>query len=143
MASIDQYKHELLDFIECPSDYSLVLGNPTRQIAIYRLLEDVPDSESAFKGRVNDILIGGGSGEVPSLRVSQKGIKFFVDEEFDDFDSRKDLLESHWTPTFCFKLGNGFMKLGWSVEEQLEFWVAERVIKQLIEREKITVPNKK
>ena len=38
-----------------------------------------------FDGNAGDILVGGGSGEAQSLRISQNGIKFLMEGMFDDF----------------------------------------------------------
>ena len=43
MSAVDQYQHELIGFIKCPSDYDFVFGSKTRQIAVYRLLQAIPD----------------------------------------------------------------------------------------------------
>lgn len=142
MAAIDQYNHELIDFFYCPSDYELVYGNTTRQIAIYRLLENIPKGENDFDGKVNDILVGGGSGEAQAMRISQNGIRFFLEDSFDEFNSTTDLVKTFWSPTFAFRIGNGLLKIGWNPREELELWFAKRVVKQLIEKEKILTPNK-
>ena len=61
MSRIDGYKHKLVGFINCDSDYDFVNNNPIRKIAIYQLNEDVPNSETDFDGKKGDIIIGGGS----------------------------------------------------------------------------------
>jgi hypothetical protein len=136
MATIDQYKHKLLGFIECPSDYDIVYDNPTRNIAVYQLEQDIPIDEIDFDGCIGDLIVGGGSGEVESLRISTKGIEFFTNEEFDDFDHRDELVKSFWSPTFAFKLGNGLTKLNWTTDENMEFWFAERVVNQFIKNKR-------
>jgi hypothetical protein len=94
MASIDQYKHRLLGFINCPSDYEIVDNNPTRDIAVYELLEDIPKDETDFDGKIGDIIVGGGSGEVSAFRISIPGaLDFFVYERDVDFDDYEDDLK--------------------------------------------------
>ncbi|UZR98557.1 hypothetical protein [Chondrinema litorale] len=124
MAAIDQYKHELLDFFHCPSDFDLIFGNPIKKIAVYQLLESIPKNEKSFDGEVGDVLVGGGSGESQTLRISTKGIRFILDENFNDFELREGLIKAFWTPTFSFKIGNGLQKLGWNPNESMEFWLA-------------------
>jgi len=141
MSSIDIYKHKLLDFFECPSDFELVFGNSTKSIAIYELEEDIPEEELAFDGKAGDLLVGGGSGEAEALRISRKAIEFFKDEDFVEFDSINEILKPFWSPAFAFKIGNGLKKPGWSPNENLEFWLAEKVINQLLDKGKITLPN--
>lgn len=137
MSAINQYKHEFLDLFHCPSDHELIYLNPRNQIAIYRLLENIPEDEKDFDGKAGDLLVGGGSGEAQALRISEKGIRFFRDESFPDFDSLEELVKSFWTPTFSYKMGNGLSKLGWKPEEEIEFWLAERIIEQLQKKGKI------
>ena len=140
MASIDQYNHELLGFVECPSDYDFVYENPTREIAIYRLLQDVPKDELDFDGKINDLIIGGGSGEAKSLRICvDKCIDFFIHEDLDSFEITSDLYKSYWTPTFSYIIGTGFSKLGWTPELPLEEWLTKRILDKLITESKIKV----
>ena len=133
MASIDQYKHRLLGFINCPSDYEIVYNNPTRDIAVYELLEDVPKDESDFDGKVGDILVGGGSGEVPAFRITMPDaidrLILNKDVEFADYDQP---FKSFWTATESYKLCDGFRKLGWDPIRPIEFWLAENVCLTLI-----------
>jgi len=124
MASIDCYKHRLLDVFVCPGDYDIVYGSITRKIGIYQLDEDISDDETAFDGKKGDILIGCGAGVAKTLRISQKGIMFFVSNDFDNFENREELCKSFWTSNFAFKLGNGLLKLGWNLDEDIEFWFA-------------------
>lgn len=133
MSSIDKYQHKLIGFIKCESDYDIVHNNSTRLIAVYKLQQDIPNDEQDFDGRKNDILIGGGRGEVPAFRISiPAAFKFFMDEEFDDFDEYSELFKSFWSPTQSFKLCNGFLKMGWDPVDNIEFWLAEQVCKLLI-----------
>ena len=133
MASIDQYKHRLLGFINCPSDYEIVDNNPTRDIAVYELLEDIPKDETDLDGKIGDILVGGGSGEVPAFRISIPGaLDFFVFERDVDFDDHEDVFKAFWTPTESFKLCDGFRKTGWDARRPIEFWLAENICLILI-----------
>jgi hypothetical protein len=128
MASIDQYKHRLLGFINCPSDYEIVYLNPTRDIAVYELLDDIPEDEDDFDGKKGDIIVGGGSGEVPAFRVSiPDALNLLVNKQDVYFDNYDQLFKAFWTPTESYKLCNGFKKLGWDTNRPIEFWLAENV----------------
>lgn len=137
MASIDSYLHSFLDFIECPTDNDIVYLNDTRKIAIYKLDQDIPQDESAFDGTKGDLIIGGGSGEVKSFRISHKGISYFLDDNFDDFESIEELYKAFWTPTFCHNLGTGLVKLGWDKVEEMEEFLGRIVVCQLLDKKLI------
>lgn len=133
MASIDQYKHRLLGFINCPSDYEIVEGNPTRDIAVYELLENIPDEETDFDGKTGDILVGGGSGEAPAFRVTiPNALDFLINDTDVTFDSYNELFKAFWTPTESYRLCDGFKKLGWDAKRPIEFWLAENICVTLI-----------
>ena len=135
MSAIDQYQHELLDFFHCPSDHDLVFENPTRKIGIYRLLQDIPPEEENFAGKAGDILVGGGNGEAEAMRISPEiSIKFFFEEDYDDFTDKDTLVKSFWSPNFAFKLGTGLLKLGWEPHQDMEYWLAEKVTLQLYKK---------
>ena len=143
MATIDQYKHKLLGFINCPSDYDFVFNNPTRDIAVYELLEDIPDNEIDFDGKTGDIIVGGGSGEAPALRMSMPDcLNFFILDKDVEFGNHDELFKTFWTPTQSFKLCCGFKKIGWDVATPIEFWLTKNICKVLIkELEKFETLN--
>ncbi|HRH47138.1 MAG TPA: hypothetical protein PLP23_00225 [Panacibacter sp.] len=138
MSAIDAYKHRVLGFIECPSVNSFVdFNEDTRKIALYELLENIPADEKCFDGKVGDILVGGGSGEAPAFRISNPiAFQFFTFKEnvFCDleFDSLNDIFKAFWTPTKSYIFCEGFLKLGWTVNTDIEMWLAENVCKLLI-----------
>jgi hypothetical protein len=132
MSAINQYKHKLLDFFDCKSDYEIVFGNSTKNIAIYILEQDIPTEEKDFDGKKGDLIVGGGSGEAESLRISSKAIDYFKNDNLINFNDHDELVKPFWTPTFAYKLGNGLKKIGWSPNENLEFWFAEKIVNQLI-----------
>ena len=137
MAAIDTYRHTCLGFIECPSSYDFVFASKTRRIAIYELLDNIPDHEKDFDGRIGDILVGGGSGEAPTLRISNPiAFQFFThdDDKFTDlqFADLEAVFKPFWTPTEAFIYGEGFLKLGWTIDRPLEMWLTENVCKLLI-----------
>lgn len=133
MSAIDQYQHRFLGSVHCPSDYDIVYNSPTREVCVYELLEDVPFGEKDFDGKKGDVLVGGGGGEVPALRMSMpKCLHFFVLDEFTGFENYDELFKIFWTPTQAFKLCNGFAKVGWNADRPIEFWLVENVCKVLV-----------
>lgn len=132
MSAIDQYKHKLLGFINCPSDYPIVYESDVKQIAIYQLEENIPIDEISFDGKIGDLILGGGSGEASCLRISIPEMIKFEFEEYDSFEHRNELRKSFWSPNESYVYCNGFLKLGWNPSEDIEFWLAENTIKYLI-----------
>ncbi|MDF2456368.1 MAG: hypothetical protein K0R51_2361 [Cytophagaceae bacterium] len=134
MAAIDQYQHLHLGFIECPSTANFGFNNPTRKIAIYELLESIPNTEQNFDGKVGDIILGGGSGEAPAFRIAiPESIQFWTQENYDDWESYHDLFKAFWTPTESYILCEGYTKIGWIADNQIENWLAENLSLLLIE----------
>jgi hypothetical protein len=128
MSAIDQYKHRLIGTIECPADDDFVYLSPTRTIAVYELLEDVPAEEKNFDGKTGDILVGGGRGEAMALRISVPEV-FNLPDEFNQF------YKPFWNPTFCYKIGTGFRKLGWNPREaDLEDWLVSYVVSRIVKK---------
>ncbi len=129
MAAIDQYKHRIIHTIECPADDNFVYYSPTRTIAIYELLEDIPPDEKDFDGKTGDILVGGGSGEAMALRISVPEV--FVDVDDKD-DEARPVFKPFWSPTFAYKIGVGFRKIGWNPNElDLEAWLVDYVVREV------------
>lgn len=126
MSAIDQYKYRLIHTIECPADDDFVYYSPTRTIAIYELLEDVPSDEKDFDGKTGDILVGGGSGEAMALRIS-------IPEVFVDDDEVRQVFKPFWSPTFAYKIGVGFRKIGWNPSESdLDAWLVDYVVQKVL-----------
>lgn len=135
MSAIDQYKHKHLGFIECPSSFNIVNFNSTKKVAIYELMENIPNDEDDFDGKTGDIILGGGSGEVAAFRISiPQSLLFFTLEDWDDFENIENLFKAFWTPTESYKLCEGYSKLGWTPESPVEFWLAENLCCILLER---------
>ncbi|MCU0341412.1 MAG: DUF3885 domain-containing protein [Spirosomaceae bacterium] len=130
MAQIDAYAYSLLDYIQCPSSYDFVYGSSTRQIAIYRLEEDAEDDFNSKKG---DILVGGGRGEADVLRIAMPEMLHWLNDELEKVENPETIIETFWSPTFSFKIGEGFDKIGWNpAEERLEVWLAEKIINEVV-----------
>lgn len=135
MSAIDQYKHKLLGFVECPSSFDIVRHNSTRKIAIYELLENIPVEEDDFDGKVGDIILGGGSGEAAAFRISiPKAMLFFTRKDWYDFENYDELFKTFWTPTESFVFGDGYSKSGWTPAIPIEFWLAEIMCSILVKK---------
>ena len=137
MSAIDVYKHKVLGAIECPSNYNLVFESDTKYITIYQILEDVPDVEDSFDGKVGDILVGGGRGEAPALRISNPlAFQFFTLDAQAlpklEFGHRSEVFQAFWKPRESYIIGEGFSKVGWTPEYELDMWLAENVCLLLI-----------
>lgn len=133
MASIDQYKHRLLGFINCPSDYEIAYKSATRDIAVYELMQNIPDSEKDFDGKSGDILVGGGSGEAPAFRITiPHAMDHLILGKKVDFHEYDQLFKAFWTPTESYKLCHGFRMSGWNAEQPIELWLTENVCMTLI-----------
>ena len=137
MSAIDRYNHKVIGYIICPSTTDFVYNNSTRYIPVYELLENIPNDETSFDGKVGDILIGGGNGEAQALRISiPSALQFFTadTESFAklEFDSYHDLFKAHWTPTQSYIYCEGFSKLGWTTNVEIEMWLVENLCNCLI-----------
>lgn len=139
MSSIDKYSHKIIGFIECPSDYNLVYKNKIKKLPIYQLKQDIPNDEIDFDGKTGDLIIGGGSGEAPAFRISYpEAVYFFKKKNWDDFENYDEIFKSFWTSTFAYKIGTGFVKIGWNPYTELEFWFSSLIIDKLLDNGKIS-----
>jgi hypothetical protein len=137
MSSIDRYNHIILGYISCPSSFDFVFQNNTREIPIYQVLENIPSDENDFEGKKGDILVGGGSGEAAAFRISNPlAFHFFISDEdtfFNlKFNALEDVFKSFWTANDAFVFGEGYQKLGWTPEVNIDLWLAENVCFLLI-----------
>lgn len=133
MASIDQYKHRILGYINCPSTYDFVYNSSTREIYVYELLEDIPNNEIDFDGKIGDILVGGGSGEAAAMRITMPNcLDFFIKDKDVEFEHYDQLFKTFWSPTQSFKLCEGFKKIGWDINTPIEFWLTENICRTLV-----------
>lgn len=139
MSAIDQYIYTCLGVIECPTPYSF-FGNADEtepvHVAIYRLRQDIPEGETDFQGDEGDILVGGGGGEAPAMRIKMpEAILWHTNwERYDkDYEDLMDVYSIYWTPDDAFKLCSGYEKLGWNPdEERIGSWLTEHVIGFLV-----------
>lgn len=129
MSAIDQYKHECIGKVKCPSCFNIVYASDTKEIPVYRLKEDIPGNEIDFDGKSGDILVGGGSGEAAALRISiPEAIHFYAEENWDNVNKHDEIYKAFWTPTQAYVLCDGFRKLGWEPTTSIEKWITEHVL---------------
>ena len=136
MSAIDQYKHKIILAFECPSTFPFIYRNKnSRTIVIYQLLEDVPDDEVSFDGKNGDLIIGGGKGEADSMRLStQKALMFFSDNDSEklEYTSISDIFKTFWSNNSAYIYCDGYKKLGWQIEQNIDYWLAENICKLLV-----------
>ncbi len=133
MATIDQFNHKLLCLINCPSEYDLIFESAVKQIDIYELLQDIPAGETELDGKNGDIIVGGGRCEIPVLRLSMpECLQFFYNDNIENVEDFNKIIKSYWTPTQSFKLGSGFIKIGWDPDIDIEFWLSVNICAYLI-----------
>ncbi len=143
MSAIDQYNYTCLGLIECPVNYRFFAPQDHVQslhIAIYYLRQDIPEYETDFQGKLGDVLVGGGGGEAPAMRIIMPNtILWATDWERYDHEHPEieKLYSTYWSPTQSFILGTGFVKLGWNPEEiKIGQWLMEHVVSFLVTKYK-------
>src|SRR5579859_3106736 len=130
MSLIDQYEHSTVGYIYCPSDFPFVYNNDaTRLIAVYRLNE-VCDELGA---KVGDLVVGGGDGECPAMRIGLvEASDFYTKGSIDELPDIDRIHKCFWSPTMCYVLGEGFRKLGWvpgfAPNDWLESWITRHIL---------------
>ena len=133
MSSIDLYKHKIIGFINLPSIPTNEVQYLFSEIAIYELLENIPENESDFDGKTGDVLVGGGSGESPAFRISiPEAIIFWYDDEYKlEFKNYNELFKPFWNPTESYQLCTIYKQYGWGPDIKIEFWLSEVVCNYL------------
>lgn len=127
MSEIDQYKHQCIGIVTCPSSHPIVSGRPVSQnlVALYRLDENAIEWD-AKKG---DLLLGGGLGESAALRISiPESIFLFTQDGWTQFESWHDIYKAYWGMNDAFIFGEGYIKLGWDPQTSIETWLIEHII---------------
>jgi|GEM_PF-1955759 len=141
MSSIDQYIYTCLGVIECPMPYryfSQQANIQPIQVAIYRLRQDISEFETDFQGSEGDILVGGGGGEAPAMRIRMPEAMLLYtnwnrfEQEYPDL-LIDELYSTYWSPTQAFMLCTGYETLGWNPEnDRIEQWLMEHVVSFLV-----------
>ena len=130
MSEIDSYRHECLGIVHCPASFPFVSGNAnTREIWLYRLLQDVRPEADSFEGKSGDLLLGGGYGEAPALWIAlPEAFELFTQEPRERRASLTDVCRAHWSANEAFVLCEGFSRLGWTPESPIELWLLEHIL---------------
>lgn len=117
------YNHECIGVVTQP------------EIPLYLLKEDAFDSFT-FHAKAGDLLLGGGQGERATLRIAiPEAIYWFTQENFDDMlnhlpDGKRwdRVVKAYWRMNDAYAFGEVYSELGWSLDEIIEFWLAEHVV---------------
>jgi hypothetical protein len=135
VSAIDQYRYTCVGVIECPSPYRWFnnAASSVVHIAIYLLEQDIPAAETDFQGKRGDILLGGGGGEAPALHIAIPDA-FFYHTNIELWDDQP-VAHAYWTMTEAYKLGAGFVKLGWNPDHQtIESWLTQHTLSFLLQK---------
>lgn len=135
MSEIDNYPHHCMGIVVCPIRFPLVPGRPAADlhIPIYRIYADAGDGLS-FQAKAGDVLLGGGSGETPALRIAipEAPVFYTLHETHPAWDGGNDLenfVKAYWSMNIAYVLGDGCAKLGWDPRQDvIEHWLAEHVL---------------
>lgn len=140
MSAIDSYTYSCLGILECPIAYRFFgTAKDIRplHIAIYRLEQDIPEFETDFQGVVGDILVGGGGGEAPAMRIMMPQAVLMLTnwERFlKEFKEIISVFSIYWSPNETYMMCSGFETLGWNPDkEQIGVWLTEHVVAFLID----------
>ena len=141
MSEINSYKHSCIGIVHCPSTFEVVSGNDThRNIPIYRLDEDAWDGDS-FQGKQGDLLLGGGSGESPALRISIPEAFSYRASDDKEVLFLDGVCQAYWSMNDAFVFCEGYSKLGWTPKERIESWLLQHIVGFLIREHTATYPN--
>jgi hypothetical protein len=126
MSEIDQYQHQCIGIVACPSTYEIVAGNQHhRDVPLYR----VDESAAEWNAKQGDLLLGGGSGESHALRISMpEAILFLTQADWERYKSLAEIYKAYWSMTDAFIFGEGYRKVGWSPQQPIELWLVEHII---------------
>ena len=133
MSEIDQYKHECIGMVSCPSSFlpAAYWRNPARMIPIYRIDQDTTEGDS-FSAKRGDLLVGGGSGECPALRISIPETFFFLthkDWELEENHWYNEFCKAYWSLNQAYVFCDGYFRLGWHPYEGfIEVWLARHIL---------------
>lgn len=126
MSEIDTFKHRCLGKINFKEANSY--------IPIYQLLQNVGKQKyRSFYGNKGDILIGGGSGELPALRINVPvAYTFYGDDPF--IAEPDEIVEAFWSMNRAYEFIKEYIEIGYNPREDaaIEFWLMEHVLAFLL-----------
>jgi hypothetical protein len=102
-------------------------------VPIYRLNEDALHADS-FSAKQGDLLLGGGSGECPVLRISiPEAFSFFTQDDLERMTPHEEICRAYWSMNDAFVFCEGYHQLGWQPDEQsIEMWLTKHILAFLI-----------
>jgi hypothetical protein len=63
------------------------------------------------------------------LRISiPEAIRFFTQINWDEFQSRDEFYKAYWSLNDAYVFCEGYSKLGWTPDDDIESWLAEYII---------------
>ena len=126
MSEIDGYRHKCIGIVVCPSSFEIVPGNDAhREIPLYRLEENA----SEWEAKSGDLLLGGGSGESPALRISiPEAVAWATREDDGNSLPPEGVCRAYWSMTRAFVFGEGYTKIGWHPRQPIESWLTEHIV---------------
>jgi len=125
MSEIDQYKHECIGIIVCPSSYPIVAGREHRNIPLYR----VDETAEEWDAKPGDLLLGGGHGESEVLRISMpEALVLNTNEYGDDCGNLWDHYQAYWSMNMAYVFCEGYSKLGWRPDARIEGWLGDHIL---------------
>ena len=140
MSTIDQYRYKCVGVVHCPTPYRNILIRREGigiDVAIYKLLQNIPTDEPDFQGKPGDILLGGGSGEAPALRILMpEALNFWTNRDEYDLgksDLQDDIAKAYWSATQAFVFGERYCNLGWLPTLRIEDWLTQHVLSFLVQ----------
>ncbi len=146
MSAIDQYFFTCIAIIDLPLTYLPLAEDEDfdwMYVAVYRLEQDIPEDEDEFQGKTGDILVGGGSGEAAAMRILMPEAivettdfdRFYDDEEYSNrldgvtYPGLYDIYQFFWDPEDGYKLGSGYVTLGWDPDGlNLGLWLTQHIV---------------
>jgi hypothetical protein len=137
MSEIDSYRNRCIGIVTCPSRFPLIPGRERDGeeqpgIPLYRLDEDALDANS-FRGKRGDVLMGGGSGEHPALRIAiPEAFYCFTHPDWVAFDTMAEIVLAFWSMTYAYLFGDGYQRIGWTPDKQIEHWLVEHILSYLV-----------
>jgi hypothetical protein len=131
LSEIDSFQHKCIGMVSCPSSFlpSSYWRHPERVIPVYRLDEDALDATS-LSAKQGDLLLGGGSGECPALRISLPEAFYLLGREADPAQyNHEKPWHAYWSIDDAFVFGDGYVRLGWQpLGQPMELWLTAHIV---------------
>lgn len=66
--------------------------------------------------------------------------QLLLNDEDPEFTFRSEVCQSYWSPAQAFALCDAFLKLGWTPNLDVEFWLAEYVLLKVRQKSLLSAP---